>query len=704
MARKTYEIAFELAGKIGSSFSGMFTSASNRLAQVNRQISTLQRETKTLDRSLKDGKITAEEYARAYAKVENQLKQAEQAQQRFTRAAKAEQLAQKSDQFRGQMQGAMMGAAGAAVAIGAPVYAAMQFESSMADVRKVVDFDTPQQFKAMEKDILSLSKRIPMAAEGLAQIVASGGQAGLAREELLAYAEAAAKMGVAFDITAEEAGQTMAQWRSAFKMNQEQVNVLADQINYLGNTTAASAPKISDVVRRIGPLGEVGGAAANQIAAMGATMVGAGVGEEIAATGIKNLILSLTAGEAATKKQAEALQMLGMDAEQMASMMQKDAQGAIMSVFAALQKLPKEKQASVLSELFGKESIGAIAPLLTNLDALETNLRNVADTTKYAGSMEKEFEARSATTANNLQLLQNNVKALGISIGNILLPAVNKGAEKLVAIAEKVEAFTQKHPTLTKALILGAAALTIFTFGVAGLGLAFSLVVSPLARFYAWATKISLSSKVAAVGTKAWAAAQRLLNIAMSMNPIMRVVLLIGGLIFIGKKLYDNFESIRNIVDGVWAAFKEKFPSAAKFVEGVFQKVGKLWDKLKGFWRWLGGKGDSGGSSSTSSNAGNLRALDRYATGGFASRPSIFGDAGLEAAIPIDGSARSRSIWERAGELSGFISGDSITYAPVIHAPGGDPGVIKQVLKESRDDFFDKYQAMKHQQRRLAYA
>lgn len=142
--------------------------------------------------------------------------------------------------------------------------AAIDFESSMADVKKVVDFDTPQQFKEMGNDILEMTKTIPMAAQDLAQIVAAGGQSGIAREDLTGFAESAAKMGVAFDISAGQAGDMMAKWRTAFKMNQTEVVDLADKINYLGNTTAASAPLISDVVTRIGPLGEVGGVAAGK--------------------------------------------------------------------------------------------------------------------------------------------------------------------------------------------------------------------------------------------------------------------------------------------------------------------------------------------------------------------------------------------------------------------------------------------------------
>ena len=97
----------------------------------------------------------------------------------------------------------------------------MEFESEMAEIRKVVDFDTPEQFKQMGQDILDLSTKMPMAASGIAKIVAAGGQAGIAKEDLLEFAQDAVKMGVAFDLTADQAGDMMAKWRSAFDLNQD---------------------------------------------------------------------------------------------------------------------------------------------------------------------------------------------------------------------------------------------------------------------------------------------------------------------------------------------------------------------------------------------------------------------------------------------------------------------------------------------------
>lgn len=204
--------------------------------------------------------------------------------------------------FQKEMAGLAIGAAAAGTAVlGAlalPVNAAIGFESKMADIRKVVDgLDDKKAFAQMSDDILTLSTQLPMAAEGIAEIVAAGGQAGIARGDLMQFANDAVKMGVAFDTTAEESGQMMAQWRTAFRLTQEDVVVLADKINYLGNSGPANAKKISDIVTRIGPLGGVAGVASGEIAAMGATIAGMGVESEIASTGIKNFMLLSTTGK-----------------------------------------------------------------------------------------------------------------------------------------------------------------------------------------------------------------------------------------------------------------------------------------------------------------------------------------------------------------------------------------------------------------------
>ncbi len=372
--------------------------------------------------------------------------------------------------LKGQWQNAVS-AAGALIL---PVKLAIDFESAMADVKKVVDFETPEQFKQMGNDIVAMSRKIPMAATELAKIVALGGQSGIAQNDLMRFTDSAAKMGVAFDISAERAGQSMAELRSAFKLDQSGVETLADKINYLGNTTPAAAKGIMEIVQRVGAFGTVAGYNTGTVAALGATMRGFGIQEEIAATSIKNMMLALVVGETATKSQKAAWKKLGFDHEQIAKDMQKDAEGTTLKVLEAVSKLEKYKQASTLKELFGSESLLGIAPLLTSIDTVKKNLEGVKNAANFDGSMNKEYEARAATTANNIQLLKNSLTGLGITVGTMLLPAVNRFVVLSTSVVNALTDWAQQHPILTQAIVGTTAAI-----------LALIMSWSPLASFVA---------------------------------------------------------------------------------------------------------------------------------------------------------------------------------------------------------------------------
>ncbi|CNJ54909.1 phage tail tape measure protein%2C TP901 family%2C core region [Yersinia rohdei] len=420
-------------------------------------------------------------------------------------------------EFKDVMQSvAMMGAAiGGAFII--PINQAMEFESSMADVRKVVDFDTPAQFKEMGEDILKLSTELPMAADGIAAIVAAGGQAGIARADLKAFATDAVKMGIAFDQTAEESGQMMAQWRTAFKLTQSEVVTLSDKVNYLGNTGPANAAKISEIVTRIGPLGSVAGLASGEIAAMGATIAGMGVESEIASTGIKNFMLSLTSGTGKGLK-GKVLKAIKIDPKQLAADMQKDSKTAILKVLDSVAKLPKAKQAAALEALFGRESLGAIAPLLTNMDLLRENFKKVADAQVYAGSMQKEYESRAATTANAVQLLKNQLEIASITLGDMFLPYITEGTKELKPLLEQFRQWVKANPELIK---------TVFKLGV---------------------YLISVATGVTAV-TKAIG----VMNFVTKMSPLGKLLTLLIGA---GALIVANWDTVGPVFKEVWNQIK----------------------------------------------------------------------------------------------------------------------------------------------------
>lgn len=462
------------------------------------------------------------------------------------RMGKANELAKK---------GLMIAGAGAA-SLAVPVKIAIDYESAMADVAKVVDGlkdeagkITPA-YKLMSDQIVEMTTRLPMAAKDIAAIVAAGAQSGIAKNELLGFAESAVKMGVAFDITADQAGQSMAEMRAAFKLTQPQVVALADRINYLGNTSPNKADKIMEVVQRIGALGEVGGFASSSIAAMAASLTS--VEPDVAATGIKNMILALTKGESATKGQSAAFKKLGLDSVQVSKDMQKDAEATVAKVIEGIQKLEKHEQVAITNELFGSEALPIVMQYSQGLDTLKKNLNAVSDAKVYAGSMEAEYAARAATTANNIQLAKNHMAALGITIGNVLLPGVNSMIGSFNGVMSAVQKWSQANPGLSSGLVKIAIGAIAIVGGLSALSIGLIAVFGPMMMVGR------------AFGVVAMAA--RAMSMALLTNPITWIVLAIAGAAFL---IYKNWAPISGFFVGIWNTIKTAFNGGIRGISAL---------------------------------------------------------------------------------------------------------------------------------------
>lgn len=451
-------------------------------------------------------------------------------------------LGQKFGLLTASMGKLALGAGALLGALGLASTQAIAFESAMADVGKVVNFESQAEMEAMGDTIRDMAGRIPMAADGIAAIIAAAAQSGVAKQDLTEFAEQAAKMGVAFDLTGDQAGKMMADWRAGMNLTLPQVYSLADAVNHLSNNMNATAPALGEVIQRVGAAAMACGLAETQVAALGAAFLSAGASPEIAATALKKFTTTLVKGTAMSRDQAAAFQTLGFSASQMARDMQTDAQGTIFKVLQALADKPKELQMSLLTEMFGEEAIGAIAPLLQNMGNLSQAFGLVGDSAKYAGSMQGEFDTRAKTTENALILLRNKLTNLGISVGNVFLPSIAWGADALGTLTDGIRAvaetpFGQWLIGAAGALAAGVIAVTAFSAAMWGLSRVGPLVSGALAP---------VKTMLLGLGWPVWAviAAVGLLYIAYKKN--------FGG---IADTLNRWWKNITLVVRGVLAAF-----------------------------------------------------------------------------------------------------------------------------------------------------
>ena len=95
---------------------------------------------------------------------------------------------------------------------------------------------------------------------------------------------------------------------------------------------------------------------------------------------------------------------------------------------------------------------------------------------------------------------------------------------------------------------------------------------------------VAAAQKVVTIATNAWKAAQVVLNMILTANPIGLIITAVGGLVAAITAAYNNCESFRKIVDGVWEAIK---PLANAIMNGLAKAFEWLVEKCKEAWEWL---------------------------------------------------------------------------------------------------------------------
>ena len=348
--------------------------------------------------------------------------------------------------------------AGFALAVAQPIGAAMDLEDKMADIGKVSSMNA-EELKAFEGSLRNLARsEIPMAVEELAELASSAAASGIADNDLEAFTRQVAKSAVAWGVSGEYAGESLAKIKAALGMTIEETARYADAINYLDDTSSSKAGDLIEFSRRVAADGKIAGFTNEQVLALGSSMISMGAQSDVAATSLRNAQKALTRGPSATKRQDAAFRKLGLHADDVAKAMPTDALGQFLDVLGRINKLPQHERISTMSDLFGDEA-RALMPLLGQLDEVRKTTGAVADEMNYLGSVQKEFAVRSKTGRYALQRFKNQLRDVGISIGQSLLPGLKEILERLSPILLAVGNWTEKNGLLVAKIISVTGAL-----------------------------------------------------------------------------------------------------------------------------------------------------------------------------------------------------------------------------------------------------
>lgn len=189
--------------------------------------------------------------------------------------------------------------------------------------------------------------------------------------------------------------------------------------------------------------------------------------------------------------------------------------------------------------------------------------------TDNVGNMNQEL---AQTDSGKQQQLANTIGDVKEQIGGLV-----NGALPFVTIAAQATGALAAVTTL----VTGVKTLTATMYASAK---AFAVSTAAFVKNKVATLALSAVQKVVTIATNAWKAAQVVLNVILTANPIGLVITAIGALVAAVIYAYNNCESFRKIVDKVWEAIK---PLATAIMNGLAKAFEWLVEKCKEAWEWL---------------------------------------------------------------------------------------------------------------------
>lgn len=351
--------------------------------------------------------------------------------------------------------GAAAGFMGAAV-VKAGIDAGINFETAFAGVRKTVDA-TDAEFAQFNVGLRQMAKEMPTSREELARVAEAAGQLGIQKEALLGFTRTMADMGVATNMSSDQAATALARLANITSMPQSEFGRLGSTIVDLGNKFASTESEIVEMGLRLAGAGKTIGMTEPQILGFATALSSVGIEAEMGGSAFSRLMVNI--GSAVSKGGDELdrfAKVAGMSAGQFADRFRTDAAGAIIAFIEGLGKMQKSGRDvfGTLEEL-GITEVRLRDAVLRSAGAAElmTNAQKVANEAWREGNaLQIEAAKRYETTASKIEITKNTWTDLAVRGFQAYKPIIDEVLDQLRALAEEADQAEQFISKLGKRL------------------------------------------------------------------------------------------------------------------------------------------------------------------------------------------------------------------------------------------------------------
>ena len=306
--------------------------------------------------------------------------------------------------------------AGAVVAVGAAsVKMAADFEKSMSNVATLVDTNV-ENMEDMEKAVLDISKRTPVALDDLTSALYDVRSAGISAEGAMGVLEDSAKLATTGLGTTKEATNVLTSAINAFGLDAKKSDRWADVFFKTVKSGKTTVAELAQGFGQVAPLANQLGLEFEDLMATTAAMTTSGMAASVAYTQQRAVLSSLLKP---TKEMSNALKDVGITSENLSEIV---SEKGLTGTIRMLSESVGGNQAE-LAKMFGSvEGLNAVMMLLGETGDNSIDIFN--DMTTGANAMDEAMRKQNETASAQYQILKNQLNAELINLGTQILPVL----------------------------------------------------------------------------------------------------------------------------------------------------------------------------------------------------------------------------------------------------------------------------------------
>lgn len=462
-------------------------------------------------------------------------------------------------------------------AFAASTKAAVDWESAFTGVRKTVDASA-EEYDQLAKNIQKMSTETASSANEIAGVMEIAGQLGISGvDDLTAFTKTMVELNDTTNLTAEDAATSLARFMNITGENAANVSNLGSAIVDLGNNFATSESEIVAMSTRLASAGTIAGLSSTDILALATAMSSVGIEAEAGGTAMSQTLKTISSEFYAFRDgETEGLEFIanvaGMSAEAFADAWEGDPVRAIEAFVTGLSRVKDEGDNvfAVLGEMgmTGIRQTNMIQSLALASDKLGSAIQTSSRAYEENTALSAEAEKRYGTMAAKMSQLKERFVQVGISIGEILMPYVEKLMDKLEGLVEKWNGLDegQKKAIIKFAAIAAAIGPVLLVVGklVASVGSIVSVFGKAVSGIGSLLTSLGGLSGVMTVLT----------------GPVGIVVAAIAALAAGFAYLYTTNEEFRTSIQQVVATLQNDLAGAFEKIKPALASLKEAFDVL----------------------------------------------------------------------------------------------------------------------------